>query len=453
MTEKEFLHQLCRGIGSAIVELRQNDNREKYKEIVFRCCLKDIGYDTQVEGTKGYYLYTAISALGCEDEFLEVIAKAYMERLPYRLMQQLTAILISYIQGGSTKAAAVFRNKYDQLKERLTKQKVFPYRYCEREQFEELMIASINIGKWSSFKQCVDDAGAIIQARKDDQCSYYDWFLDSAAIQFGKSKVWKYLDEASIVSQNAHSVVSEYQKVELTRKNHQNDRPPVTLEFLIEEIRKHSINQRPYGIIGHVMRFAREASKEELADLANYIETEDNDFIKTQLLRVFRRADYPLNKEYLINLAHSNNLELREAAIDTLGRFKEELIHDLAIELLEAGYTEGLTLLKKNWKKSDDSLIRRLVLKSQRVPHSIQMDLRDIYNKHRSSSCGEILLHAYRNGECSFCRSQIVTAMGKNCVLTDKILLECQYDSYDETRKYARRLIRRRGLNGEENSV
>ncbi len=190
-------------------------------------------------------------------------------------MQQLTDILFSYVRDGSSKAATVVRNKYDQLKERLTKQKDFPYRYCEREQFEELMVASINIGKWKSFKRCVDDAGSIIQARKDDKCSYYDWFLHSAEIQFGKNQVWGYLNDASTTSQNVCSVVSGYQKVELSRKNHQADCPPITFEFLIEEIQKHLLDQRPYGIIGHCMRFAREASKEELEKLAKYIEAED----------------------------------------------------------------------------------------------------------------------------------------------------------------------------------
>lgn len=156
-------------------------------------------------------------------------------------MQQLTDILFSYVRDGSSKAATVVRNKYDQLKERLTKQKDFPYRYCEREQFEELMVASINIGKWKSFKRCVDDAGSIIQTRKDDKCSYYDWFLDSAGTQFGKNQVWEYLNNASTTSQNVRTVVSEYQKVKFTRKNHQAALQPVTLEFLIEEIQKHSL--------------------------------------------------------------------------------------------------------------------------------------------------------------------------------------------------------------------
>lgn len=46
------MHQLRRGIGGAILELQQNDHREHYKPMVYRCCLKDIGFDTQVEGTK-----------------------------------------------------------------------------------------------------------------------------------------------------------------------------------------------------------------------------------------------------------------------------------------------------------------------------------------------------------------------------------------------------------------
>ena len=100
MTDKEFLHQLRRGIGSAIVELKQSDNREKYKEIVYSCCLKDIGYDNQCEGTKGYYLYSAIAALGCEEEFLHSITEVYMKRLPHGLMQQVTDILLSYVWDG-----------------------------------------------------------------------------------------------------------------------------------------------------------------------------------------------------------------------------------------------------------------------------------------------------------------------------------------------------------------
>jgi hypothetical protein len=100
---------LRRGIGSAIIELKQHPCRGKCKEIVLRCCLKDIGYDIQSEGTKGHYLYTAISALGCEDEFFEPIAETYMKRLPHGLEQQLTDILQAYVWSDSQKAAEILK--------------------------------------------------------------------------------------------------------------------------------------------------------------------------------------------------------------------------------------------------------------------------------------------------------------------------------------------------------
>lgn len=447
MTDKEFLHQFRRGIGSAIIELRQNENRLKYKEMVFRCCLKDIGYDTQTEGTKGQYLHSAIALLGCEDEFLQILEKVYRKRLPHHLMQQLTDILLSYVWDGSSKAMNILREKYAQLKDRLMKLKVFPYRYCEREQFEELMIDLISIEKWKAFKQCVDDAGAIILARGDDRCAYYKWFQDRAEIQFTKSKVWKYFDEARTQSEYVRLYVTAYQKVEDTRKNYQSKSQPVTLVFLLDEMHNFILGQRPHGIIGYSRRFARTASKEELVDLAKYIEAEDDVVVKTQLLRVFTYVDYPLKHAFLMDLAHSDHLELREAAINALGRYKDEPIHALAVELLESGDIESaLDLLKENWKKSDESLIQKVFMKSKRVSHGLQMFLREVYSKHRSTSCGKILMHAYRNGECTYCRSEIVKDMGKNGVLPDHILVECQYDSYDETRKYANRLIKRRGL-------
>jgi len=172
-----------------------------------------------------------------------------------------------------------------------------------------------------------------------------------------------------------------------------------------------------------------------------------NDSVQAQLLGVFCRIDYPLNIDFIISLMHSENSDLQQRAIAVLERFKDDRVHSLAITLLESGDVEsGLSLLKKNWIKCDDLLIRKAVLQSQRVTHSMQMDLRDIYLKHKSASCGEILNHAYKNGECSYCRSGIVKAMGKNGVLTAKVLFECQYDSYDGTRQYAKVLIKKRGL-------
>jgi hypothetical protein len=123
MTERILLHQLRRGIGSAIIELKENPDCSKYRDIVSRCCLKDIGYDVQSEGTKGFYLYTAICALGVENEFENVIIDAFKKRLEHRLFEQLADILCLYADNGSEKARTALSFKYQCLAEQLIRQR------------------------------------------------------------------------------------------------------------------------------------------------------------------------------------------------------------------------------------------------------------------------------------------------------------------------------------------
>ena len=80
MTERAFSKNLRRGLGNAIIELNENPDRARYHDIVLRYCLRDIAYDTQVEGTKGYYLYTAIKTFDNPELFLNKIAEKFEGR-------------------------------------------------------------------------------------------------------------------------------------------------------------------------------------------------------------------------------------------------------------------------------------------------------------------------------------------------------------------------------------
>ena len=457
MTKKEFLHQLRRGIGSAIVELRQSPDRDKYKELVLRCCLKDIGYDVQVEGTKGHYLYLAISALGCQDEFLDAIAEAYMKRLPLRLFLQLTDILESYARDGSLRAVIILSNKYIQLKERFYWQKSFPYKYWELTQLENLMIILMNFRKWKSFTRFVDDAGSIILARKDDFCFEFDELVSSAKELFGSRRVRGYLSSAASTSPNVRAFIANSRAViESAReaphidraRQAQEARVTVTLKSILDAAAHQatvSDGPPPYALFTDLLRFARAASSEQLIDLANHILAEDNPTVKALLLKGFHRVDYPLEVDPLLNMASSANDDLRQAAIRALKRIKNDQVHDLAVHLLEAGEVEsGIELLYSNWRQCDDLLISKTVMKSQRVTHNMQQDLKEIYSNNRSNSCGDILYHVYRNGKCTYCRFGIVKAMDLNGVLSDKVLHECQFDSYDDTRQLVEELLRGR---------
>jgi len=447
MSLKRFTRDLRRGLGSAIVELKENPDREKYRKIVLRCCLKNIAYDTQFEGSKGYYLYAAIRTFETKDDFESIIISAFMKRLEYNLFQQLTDILCQLAEDGCKKAINALRRKYHDLLKQLARQKSFPSKYREREQFEYLMICAVNTNNWPAFRRCITDAGSIIMNRNDDKCNAYDWFLSHCRYSFGKERITQFFDSAHNTSMEVKAFAEATDELERVRENHSRQRveSTVTLESYVTRAR--SVEKKDYSysdLFYSATRFSRQTNQGDLLELVSIIANEPSDEIRVNLLRVFRYTDFPADISLLIGYAESANGQLCDIAVDALGRVKDPRVHDLAIKFIENGNLDhGLHLLINNWRKQDEELIHERVLGSKRVSHSMHQDLRDIYSNHRSKSCGAILEHAYWYGECSFCRSGIVRVMWKNRVLKTSILNECLYDSYDETRAMARKILKR----------
>ena len=195
------------------------------------------------------------------------------------------------------------------------------------------------------------------------------------------------------------------------------------------------------------MQFRKNATESDLIELAQTIVSHENDTVKSLLLLVFQgKYLFPLEISPLIEYAQSDNELLAETAIDRLKEFKNKRIHDLAVQLLETKGVNSfaLALLTNNYQKSDDIIITKAVAKSASIPHHVQQDIRDIYNKNRSTNAFSTLYRVYKGGECSFCRESVVRAMNRCGVLSDELLEECLFDSYDDTRKYAKRVLSRR---------
>jgi hypothetical protein len=437
MTLKEFTHDLRRGLGSAIIELKNNPEREKYRGIVMKCCLNDIAYDTQVEGTKGYYLYTAIKTFDNSDDFLNNIIEKFNKKLYWRLSEQLCTILRCFSNDKNETADAALEKKYTELKNRLPVMHGYNLRYCEREQFERLMVNKLD-GGFESFKQCVNDMGEMITKRGKDDCPWYDWFLAEAEDVFGK-KIYAYMEQA--VNENATAFFQMYKKTK-SDKNRLNQKAvneaKITIDQIINRINELAKDENPYSIrIWPLLRkFVKQGSKKEIETLARIVLEESSVFSKTALLHAFRFVDFPLDIGLLIPYTFSDNERLRYIVVKALSRLTDERIHTLALQLLNDGQVENaLGLLKSNFKIEDEPLIRKHIKGSKRVEHGIIGVTADIYKKYRSDTCGDILLHLYKNAECTHCRCNIVEVMIANDVITQKIIEECRYDSLEETRK------------------
>lgn len=379
MNKSTFLSHLRRGLGSAIVELRENPDVAKYHDILMRCCLKDIGYDIQTEGTKGYYLYQAICMLGTEKSFLAVIIEAYLTKLPYGLFMQLTDILCFYADDGFEEAKQALHDKYEMLVQQLSAPKKLLLRYDEREQLEYLMICMTDRGKWTAFQRCIADAGRISLLRCDDLCSDFDWFLCHGEDLFGRKRVERYLEKASKSTPEVNAFAAGIREGKMTRaeNGHICNRPQVTMESYIAIARKLEYDPYAYARMAGLSRLlSRQTNTGELRRLAFAAAGEPSDDIRANLLRIFRYVDYPDDLDALVKYAGSGHERLRETAIEALARFHNDRIHHLAVGLIERGEMDnGLLLLVHNWRKQDDAIIKKHLLKSRIVSHAAQMHL------------------------------------------------------------------------------
>jgi hypothetical protein len=295
--------------------------------------------------------------------------------------------------------------------------------------------------------------GEMIAARGSDDCLCYDWFFDNAKEKFGEKRVNKYIGgmskqyEAIITLSDA--LLRDRISTEFARELRQltEDQEEITVDILVQAARSTLPEEYPRGaIIQYRRTFMKTASDTQIMELANAVLREEDEEAKALLLLLFWCRPFPADITPLLQYVQSDNEHLAEAAVDTLKQTKDKRIHDIAIEQLkEKGMNSFvLGLLIKNYKKTDDQTILKALKRSASIPHHVQIDINDIYTRHRSENALPILLRVYQKGECTLCRCNTVKAM-KHCgVLPERILEECLYDSYDETRKMAQRIKNRR---------
>jgi hypothetical protein len=444
ITQKEFSQALRRGLGSAIIALQNCEDKVAYRDIVLRCCLRDISYDRQTEGTKGRYLYSAICALGGRSYFEQAIIEKFLPRCEDNLFCQLMDILSCYAKDGSSLSKDALHAKYKYFSAK--KGRLIKGRVDEGFQWENVACQLFTIDGFSAFKQYAMDMGELLNKNPDSQnVLYYDWFITEAEDTFGKKRVGFFIDKMYEKSDAIKVLIDTIKDEELSRKQYRGsyEKEQVTIEDILQAAREAALGESPYGVMACLRRqFMIGASDEEILELAHIVLREKDELIKAHLLRVFWRKPFPLGATPLIEYAQSDNEFLAENAMECLAELKDKRIHDLAIQLLisKGINTSALCLLRKNYRKDDDKIILRLI-RSSVVTHHIQMDMVDIYTHHCSANALPILLRVYQKGDCSVCRFGIVRAMHYSKVLPDGVLAECLYDSYEDTRKFAKRLI------------
>lgn len=76
--------------------------------------------------------------------------------------------------------------------------------------------------------------------------------------------------------------------------------------------------------------------------------------------------------------------------------------------------------------------------------HGVFMKIEDLLDNRSVRIDPSVFFYMYRQTLCSFCRNSLIQKMAKRKILPREILEECSYDSYEDTRAFALRKLKKR---------
>lgn len=443
MTKVQFKEAFRRGLGSAFIELKSCDSRSKYKDIVLWSCLHNTCYDMQCEGGRGIYLYEAICLFEDKSFFeAQIITHFKKKKLDTWMFDQYCDLLFQFARDGSMKARSALYEKYNTLFAILTKMRKRGIIWTERDNFEWLCVWLTSLDGFREYKKIVVQVGEYYLRAKETNTFYLDWFYGNSKNKFGEKRVDNYLRSTAVKS----NAVAAFLKEIVSFETHKSGAVAVpTLEELIEASHEPS----GYRSRGIALRFARTASVAELTELAQIAVEESNPTTKLVLLWPFRKKPFPLDERYIFELAENGNQSIRNIAFEMMQHLSSNRIHDYAKMLIkeENEIPNALSLLCYSYTPKDEKLLTECV-KCLPVTyddgswHGVFMDVEDLLDKRSCKFEPSLFLHMYQQTLCSSCRARLVQSMFKRKILPYRILEECLYDSYEDTRKFAARKLK-----------
>ena len=451
MTTAQFKEAFRRGLGSAMIELRSSDNRDAYKVVILWCCLHNTCYDMQSEGDRSTYLYSAIDLFEDKAYFEYAIIKKYQQReIDTWLFEQLSGLLYYFAANGSEAARDALYQRFEELIHRLPRIRNEHTLREEGGQFEWLCVWLTSLDGFAAFKTIIDRV-SIAFSKSKSPYFIMDWFYVNSAGKFGKKRVRAYMEKQAAKSSAMDEYWQEFHKTYLFTRGDEKRQPPTLQEFVDacrENVEKYGHDDKEtnhFRLIGFTSIFARKATPEDLSAIANMVIAEDNIELKSLLFKVFCFTRFPLGEDYLFDLLNIGHEEIRDTAFMALEFFVSDAVRDFAVRLLTKGKEtpDAIRLLCKNYREADEALlfstIKKLPITLNGEWHGAQMAVLGLFERSSFIPKTNILVFMYRKTFCSHCRHSIVEILHKKKLLSEDILEECLYDSYDNTRELARR--------------
>ena len=463
-SDRIFKDALLRGTGRCFAMLATESERRKYRPLVMWACGRDLGYDTQIEGTRALFLYDLIGQYPSPEPFLDIAEKSFFASFNKGnwLFQQECELLALFAKTGKERARRILERGYmrfHQYLSRLNPAKISNPYIPALDNFnslcEQLLFCAKSVEAQPILERIVRDVGGLCM-----RDSFWNATAESVQLSFGIVLGDRRL--ATMLGRISSIPEVEAYKAALLQAKKKSEANDVERERRLslgyKEVYRRIKEQDISGVRGIVGAWRSKGRMKDIEGLVKLYEKEEAPSTRAAILDMFRapkhRGYLPLDS--VLQDASSEDDELRDSAFYVLDGIKDRRVRDFAFGVLKKhGMSyEIASLIARNYRETDDDL---LITASKKLGEMRRhyLGLGVLYNVGGKGGglSKRILIYLYDTTRCSYCRERAVRELGRRGFLTDDMLAECLHDASGDIRDYAKRLLSRRRVKTISNLV
>ena len=459
-----FKDALLRGTGRCFAMLATESARRKYRPLVMWACERNLGYDTQIEGTRALFLYDLIGQYPTPEPFLDVVEKSFFASFNKGnwLFQQECELLALFAKTGNERARRILEQGYlrfHQYIRRLNPEKISKPYIPALDNFdsvcEQLLFCAKSVEAQQILERIVRDVGGLCM--RDSFWNATAEFVQlSFGIVIGDRRLATMLGRISPIPEvEAYKAALRLAKNELEANDVERER---RLGLGYKEVYRRIKEQDISGVKGIVGSWRRKGRTKDIEGLVKLYAKEEDPSTRAAILDMFRapksRGYLPLDS--VLQDVSSEDDELSESAFHALDGIRDQRVRDFAFDVLKKrGMSyEIASLIARNYRESDDDLLITALKKlGEMHRHHLGIGVLDNVGGKGGRLSRRILIHIYDTTRCSFCRERAVRELGRRGFLMREMAEECLYDANNDIRDYAKRFLSRRRAKVTSNPV
>lgn len=418
-TYEDLNNALKKGFGRAYLWA---SNGRMNQEALLEACLNDYRYDTQVEDTRGDWLWQLLKAASLEQEFQEQIFTAFKDIDESKAQSQLCQLARHFALSGDERFRA-------QLRRIVTEKPVDDSPWLGEEEL-------IRLDGAEGFILAVSQHGAELASREPD---WFDRSLGDEGVEWlGEECVVELLSTAAANNREVHRFQEawEEQKKQWENREQVSHRERVG-KYKVEEVitaaestEKTSVRFRGWGM------YASDIDIDAI--FQRMIANRDVEALRRYLI-VFSRRSLPVFDSRFLEFCNHSDENIRRRAAYAIANNCHPEVRQFALERLsQPGFQEfAIAMLAKNYELADESLVLdHLVLAENECElHSTLMSLRNLIEEKTQAKCKQAVELVYDNTPCSSCRHSVVELLNEREELPESMQTECQFDVEIDTRQ------------------